>query len=215
VNLLISAAELVDAARSAALAVRADQGKRIPILNCCRLTADSNMTIYGTDRNTGITAIADCDVIEPGEVAVDAKALADIAGKLKGDVCISRTADELIIKSGRSRFMLTMQPVEDCPEPLAVEDSSPAIALSAADILAEFAGAAGAAQDDKRIYVAGPVLFSEPTDSGHRLCGVGADGVALSYAATATACPELNSGIIVHRETCKLAAIYSVRRGRR
>jgi DNA polymerase III sliding clamp (beta) subunit (PCNA family) len=204
-NFLISSTKLANAARIAALAIRPDQRRRSPILGCCRLTAGNNLSIAGTDLDTGITAVADCDVIEPGEAAVDAQRLADIASKLKGDVRIEAKAGELVIKCGRSRFALTMQPAEDYPAPLTVDDAPP-IELTAADVMAAFAGAAaGAAQDDKRIYLAGPVLFSEPTDMSHRLVGVGADGIALSYAATSAFYPGLDPGIVVHRDTCKLA----------
>jgi hypothetical protein len=82
-----------------------------------------------------------------------------------------------------------------------VEEGAP-IALLPADVTALFAGAAtGCAQDDKRIYLAGITLFGEPTDFGQRLCAVGADSIALSYAATSASCPNLGEGIIVHRDT--------------
>jgi hypothetical protein len=72
--------------------------------------------------------------------------------------------------------------------------------------MALFAGAGtAAATKDDRIYLAGPVLFGEPSDFGHRLCGVGTDGVALSYAATTAPCPDMGKGRIVHRDTCKRA----------
>ena len=135
-KLFISASRIADAARSAARAVHANHGRRKPILNCCRLTAGSNLSIYGTDLDTGITAIADCDVIEPGEAVVDAHRLADIAGKLNGDVHLEVKAGDLVVKCGRSRFTLAMMSVEDYPPPLAVEDGTPTIDLTAADVMA-------------------------------------------------------------------------------
>jgi DNA polymerase III subunit beta len=201
VNILISSTKLASTARIVALAASTNQ--RNELLKCCKLTAGDGLSIYGTDLDTGIAAVADCDVIEPGEAVVDAEKLADIGAKLRGDVRIEAKAGELTIKCGRSRFALTMQPVEDYPADLAIDAAALPIELTAADILAAFAGAAaGAARDDRRIYLAGPVLFSENS----RLCGVGADSVVLSYAATAAPCPELAPGIIVHRDTCKLAA---------
>jgi DNA polymerase III subunit beta len=207
VNLFISASKLANAARSAALAVRYEKDRRFPILNCCRLTGDGNLRIYGTDLDTGIASVADCDVLEPGEAAVDAQRLADIAAKIRGDVSIQTTANGLVVKCGRSRFLLTMQSLDDFPAPLAVDGDSSEILLAAADIMAVFAdAAAGAASSDARMYLAGPALFSEPIDSGYRLCAVGTDGVMLSYAATAAACPNLGAGVIIHRDTCKIAA---------
>jgi DNA polymerase III subunit beta len=205
-NILICSTSLAAAARVAAKAARTD--RQAGILGCCRLTAGTNLSVYGTDLDTGITAIADCEVLEPGEAVIDAQKLADIAAKLPrgGDVRIEATADGLTVKCRRSRFTLTMQDLDDHPPPLAVEDDSPSIELTAADIMNLFAGAAaGAARDDRRIYLAGPVLFGDPTETGHRLCGVGADNVALSYAGTDANCPDLGAGIIVHRDTCKLA----------
>jgi hypothetical protein len=55
-NLLISSTKLANAARIAALAVRANQ--RVPILGCCRLTAGDNRGIYGTDLDTADEALA-------------------------------------------------------------------------------------------------------------------------------------------------------------
>jgi DNA polymerase III subunit beta len=206
VNLLIEATTLADAARAAARSVRAQRDRKVPVLNCCRLTAGGNLSIYGTDLDTGISAIADCDVIEPGEAVVDAQRLADITGKLKGNVRIEATPDQLIVKCGRTRFTLTTLPIDDYPPALAVEDDISAIDLTAADVIAIFGGAAdGALMDDSRIYLAGVHLFSEPTDFGHRLCGVGCDGTALSYAATAVEAPDLGQGVLIHRDTCRLA----------
>lgn len=81
-NVLIHSTELACAARVAARAVRPDQGRRSPVLKCSRLTAAANLSVYGTDLDAGIAAVADCDVIGPGEAVVDAHRLADIAAKL-------------------------------------------------------------------------------------------------------------------------------------
>jgi DNA polymerase III sliding clamp (beta) subunit (PCNA family) len=205
-KLLIASTKLAKAARTAALAVRHEMGRRSAILNCRRRTGDGNLSIYGSDLDTGITALANCDVIEPGEAIVNVQRLADITAKFRGDVLIHTAANDLVVECGRSRFALTMLPIDDAPPPLAVEGDSPAIALTAADVMALFAGAAaGAASDDKQIYLSGPVLFSESTDFGHRLCAVGTDGVVLSYVATTAGCPDLGKGRIIHRRTCKRA----------
>jgi DNA polymerase III subunit beta len=197
-HILIHSRELANAARLAAKAIRADVGRRIPILKCCRLTAGGNLSVYGTDLDTSITAIADCDVVEPGEAIVDAQKLADIAAKLPqgGDVRIETTADGLTVKCGRSRFTLTTQPLCDYPDPLAVDGDNPPIELTAADIMVLFAGAtAGAARDDKRIYLSGAVLFSEETSDGLRLCAVGSDVLRSAMQEqprnAAIFCPEL------------------------
>jgi hypothetical protein len=56
-----------------------------------------------------------------------------------------------------------------------------------------------------RPYLAGPVVFSEPTDFGRRLCAVGADSMSLSFAGTTAAAPDLGQGRLIRRNTCKLA----------
>jgi DNA polymerase III subunit beta len=199
-KLLIASTKLAEAARVADLAVQAHN--TIPVLDCCRLTAGPGcLSIYGTDLDTGIAARADCDVTEPGEAIVDADQLAKIAAKLRGDVAVTTTAGGLVIKCGRTRFTLAMQSLDDAPAPLAIDGGEP-IELTAEQLTALFAGAAaGAATDDKQIYLAGVALFDEVG----RLCGVGAHSTMLSYAATAAACPDLGAGVIVHRSTCKTA----------
>jgi DNA polymerase III sliding clamp (beta) subunit (PCNA family) len=89
-----------------------------------------------------IAAWVDCDVIEPGEAAVDAHKLVDIAGKLKGDIRLGVDNGNLVPKCGRSRFTLTMLAAEDYPPVFKIDDGVPSIELSAADIMALFAGAA-------------------------------------------------------------------------
>jgi DNA polymerase III sliding clamp (beta) subunit (PCNA family) len=206
-NILIASSKLADVTRTAARSVPHQRDRKRPVLNCCRLTAGGNsLSICGTDLATGIAAWVDCDVIEPGEAAVDAHKLVDIAGKLKGDIRLGVDNGNLVLKCGRSRFTLTVLAAEDYPPAFKIDDGVPSIELGAADIMALFAGAAGAAAStDTRIYLAGAALFGEPTDFGHRLCGVGTDAIALSYAATAVACPDLGKGVLIHRDTCKLA----------
>jgi DNA polymerase III sliding clamp (beta) subunit (PCNA family) len=64
------------------LAVRHQDRRQFPILNCCRLTAGGNLSVYGTDLDTGVTAGCHTDVAEPGEAVVEAQKLADITAKL-------------------------------------------------------------------------------------------------------------------------------------
>jgi DNA polymerase III sliding clamp (beta) subunit (PCNA family) len=182
---------------------------RIPVLGGARLVANGSLSIYGTNLFTGIAAIAECDVKEPGQTVIDAGKLSEVAGKLRGNVSIRTSFGppaSVKINCGRSRFALVTLPVGDFPVPLVVDSDMTAIDLSAADVAAVFSGAANASADDeKKIYLAGPALFSEPVADGYRLCGVGTDSVCLSYAATSAGCPDLGSGVLIHRDTCKLA----------
>jgi DNA polymerase III subunit beta len=206
-NLLISSAKLADAARTAGRAVRRQQNNRFPILDCCRLSAGgASLTVHGTDLDTAIEASTTCDVIEPGEAVVDAGKLSEIAGKLQADVHLEVKSDGLVVKCGRSRFTLTMQSIEDYPPALAVDTDIAAVELGEGDVMALFDGAATAAgKRGDRIYLAGPTLFGEQGVSGPELAAVGTDAVCLSYAATQIPCPNPGAGVIIHRDTCKLA----------
>jgi DNA polymerase III sliding clamp (beta) subunit (PCNA family) len=207
-HILIAAASLAAVARTAARAVRQQRNSRFPILNCCRLTAGGDLAGYATDLDTAIAATATADVVEPGEACVDAHRLAEIASKIKGGATVETTEgrDQLTIRCGRSRFTLSTHSAEDYPLALEIDDGVPSTEVSAADVVAIFAGAAAAsARGSERIYLAGPAIFSELKDDAERLCAAGTDAIALSYAATAAACPDLGAGVIVHRDTCKLA----------
>jgi DNA polymerase III sliding clamp (beta) subunit (PCNA family) len=120
-NLLIAAAPLADATRTAARGVHADGHRPNSVLNCVRLTAEIGLDIRGTNLDMDVRATLGCHVLEPGEAVVDAQKLSAITSKFKGDVRIEGAADHLIIKNGRSRFSLTKRFIEYFPPPLVVD----------------------------------------------------------------------------------------------
>lgn len=106
-----------DLARALSAAAKVTESRNtIPILGNVLLSATAGtMTVTATDLDIQYSAMAACE----GELSttVDAKRLSDIARRLSGDSVVLWTeGDNLIVKSGRSRFTLPTLPVSDFPE---------------------------------------------------------------------------------------------------
>lgn len=89
----------------------------IAILEGLRLTASETLTLAGYDLAMGIKTEVEADVIEPGEIVLNAKILGDIVRKLPDDVVYFETDDKLLttIKCGRSVFNLVATASDDFP----------------------------------------------------------------------------------------------------
>ncbi|WP_100961005.1 DNA polymerase III subunit beta [Bosea sp. FBZP-16] len=79
---------------------------------------DGSVSVTGTDLDIRITNRGAAKVAEGGAVTVSASKLGDIVRKLPtgADVSISIEPNNLIVKSGRSRFKLPTLPAEDFPD---------------------------------------------------------------------------------------------------
>lgn len=98
----------------------------IPILGNVLLTitpsadgiTDGTVSITGTDLDIRIKNSGAAKVAEGGTVTVSASKLGDIVRKLPAgaDIAVSTDPNNLIVKSGRSRFKLPTLPVEDFPD---------------------------------------------------------------------------------------------------
>jgi DNA polymerase-3 subunit beta len=89
----------------------------IPILGSLLLAAEGGtLRVTGTDMDIVATDTAAAVVDAPGSLCVDAKLLSDIAKKAGGDITMSLEGDQLIVKSGRSRFTLQTLPAADFPD---------------------------------------------------------------------------------------------------
>lgn len=88
----------------------------IPILANVLLSADSGrLSITATDLDISYTTSVPCEG-EPGSTTVEARRMGDIVKRMAGDtVSLSIKDDNLIAKSGRSRFTLATLPVADFP----------------------------------------------------------------------------------------------------
>lgn len=105
-----------DLARTLAAVTKVVEPRQvIPILANVLLSATAGtLTVTGTDLDIQYSAMTPCE----GDLSttVDAKRLSDIARRLSGDtVSLALDGDNLVVKSGRSRFTLPTLPVEDFP----------------------------------------------------------------------------------------------------
>lgn len=79
---------------------------------------DGTVSVTGTDLDIRITNRGVAKVAEGGSVTVSASKLGDIVRKLPAgaDIAVSTEPNNLIVKSGRSRFKLPTLPAEDFPD---------------------------------------------------------------------------------------------------
>lgn len=149
---------------------------------------NGQLSLTGTDLEVELIGRADLDeVINEGEVTVPAKKLMDICRSL-GDgaqIEMSLEGQNLIVRSGRSRFTLSTLPASDFPriEELANEQSFSIAQGSLRRVIDRVSFAM--AQQDVRYYLNG-MLFEVSNQSlrtvatdGHRLatCVVGISGL--------------------------------------
>lgn len=170
----------------------------IPILSNVLLTASAGrLQVTGTDLDIVATDSTPAEVIAPGSLCVDAKLLSDIAKKAGGDVTLSLEGDQLIVKSGRSRFALPTLPAEDFPS----LDGGTFDAQFEIDLAALFAPVAFAiSTEETRYYLNGVFLHTHDEN----LRAVATDGHRLSRHQIAYPGEDAFKGIIVPRKTVGL-----------
>lgn len=158
---------------------------------------DGSVRVTGTDLDIKITATGVAKVGEAGTVTVDAKTFEDIVRKLpaNADIAVSTEPNNLIVKSGRSRFKLPTLPPEDFPDITVGEFT----ANFTTDLAALFKPVAFAiSQEETRFYLNGIFLHSVDgklravATDGHRLAQH--DGMAV----------DAFSGVIVPRKVVGL-----------
>jgi len=134
-----------------------------PILGCALLSAaDGKLRIAVNDLEVEAEACVAAEVGAEGAVALPAKPLADIAGRLPegGEVIIEATADgaQATVRCRRSRFQLPSLPPEDFPH-LQGAASPVRFTLPAADAAVLFGKTAFAiAREEARYYLHGVYL---------------------------------------------------------
>lgn len=107
---------LLDAIQTTSRAVSTKS--TIAILEGLKINASAEITISGYDLNMGITTNFDADIMETGEIVLNAKLLGDIIRKLPDDIIFFETDEKLLttIKCGRSVFNLVATPSTDYPQ---------------------------------------------------------------------------------------------------
>ena len=107
---------LLDAIHTASRAVSTKS--TIAVLEGLKITADSKLTLTGYDLSIGIQTFLDADIIQTGEIVLNAKLLGDIIRKLPDDVIFFETDEKLLttIKCGKAIFNLVASPANDFPQ---------------------------------------------------------------------------------------------------
>ena len=80
----------------------------VPAFSCIRIEASHGLlTLFGTDNKVAIKVVEACEVVEPGAVGVNGKALQDIVSKLQSSiVTIKMNGNRVQIKCGRAAVHL-------------------------------------------------------------------------------------------------------------
>jgi DNA polymerase-3 subunit beta len=158
----------------------------IPILGnvLLRATAAGELSLAATDLDIEVTAQARAEVEAPGAITVPAGRLYDIARNLPagGQVSMVLEPPRLVVKCGRSRFLLPSLPAGDFPSFGGREGATQA-RLPAADLLRLIERTAFAISTEAtRYYLNGLRLHTMGEAGQARLRAVSTDGARLAYA---------------------------------
>lgn len=80
----------------------------LPILSCVNVIANpSGLTMQGTNLEIGVSLFVECEVVEPGSIAIPFAPLNEIVSKVsEGDIVITEKALEATITIGKQRAKL-------------------------------------------------------------------------------------------------------------
>lgn len=158
---------------------------------------DGSVSITGTDLDIRITNRGAAKVAEGGAVTVSASKLGDIVRKFPAgaDIAVSTEPNNLIVKSGRSRFKLPTLPVEDFPD-ISVGEFATNFTTDLAALFKPVSFAIST--EETRFYLNGIFLHA----AGGKLRAVATDGHRLAQH-DGNAVDEF-AGVIVPRKTVGL-----------
>ncbi|MDQ6955466.1 MAG: DNA polymerase III subunit beta [Mariprofundaceae bacterium] len=150
-----------------------------PILCNLLLRAEGQcLEIVGTDLQMTISASVETDIIKPGETTVSAQKLFEIIKELDINQVVELKVEEnfLVIKSGRSRFRLSIMDAKDYPG-IPDDDTDITFELDGKELAQMILGTAFAISDDEtRKYLTGALFetyenqsFRVVTTDSHRL----------------------------------------------
>jgi DNA polymerase III subunit beta len=138
----------------------------------------ASFTVDSLDRR--ITAKAEVTVIEPGAASARCDALAGIAGGLppEREVKIESHDDGVIVRAGRSRFLIAGLPLDTLPQSGELSAAAASFALDADDLRRMLEVCQHAISDEEtRYYLNGVFLHT----TGKVLRGVATDGHRLAW----------------------------------
>ena len=179
----------------------------IPILSNVLLRAEGGrLGLKATDLDVEVTETLPADSGQEGATTVAAHTLYDIVRKLPdgAQVSLESGADssQLILRSGRSRFMLQALPESDFPD-LATGEFSHRFSLSGADLQrliekTQFA----ISTEETRYYLNGIYVHTVEGDGGTMLRAVATDGHRLARSEIVAPSGSVGMpGIIIPRKT--------------
>jgi DNA polymerase-3 subunit beta len=152
----------------------------IPILGHVLIEAkDKLLSVRGTNLDREVTVHIIADVTTPGIMAVPCDVLRGLVKRLDkddNDVELCGDPDRLTIKSGRSHYQLSTEPVEDFPKPIEVHAEACCFEIDAKR-LAELFGSVhyAACKEETRWYLVGVHMRIDDgrltfvANDGHRL----------------------------------------------
>jgi DNA polymerase-3 subunit beta len=157
-----------------------ERRQTMPVLSNVLLSArDNRLRIAGTDLEVELVAAAEVSVQQPGEITVPGRKLLDIVRTLpeRTALTLAREGEKVLIRGGRSRFMLSSLPASEFP---VIEDinAQQTLSIRAQDCRrlidkTHFA----MAQQDVRYYLNGTLLETD----GNVLRAVATDGHRLAW----------------------------------
>lgn len=176
----------------------------IPILSNALLSArDGALEITGTDLDMSIALHESAvDVETEGDVTAPAQTLRDIAKRLPADAQVRlETSDgQLIVRSGRARFMLAALPVADFPNTKGMMRDARARAAMPGAVLAGALARLDYAisSEETRYYLNGVYLVAHES----ALRGVATNGHCLAQVSIEAGDMAGDFGVILPRKAC-------------
>jgi DNA polymerase-3 subunit beta len=181
-RIITNAGELARALGLAALRVDELTLKRVPALGAVRIKAYDAVEIAGNVLDFAVTAKADAEIAESGEIAVSGAALATLAaGFSDGSKVMIAAENTATVTCGRSRYRLPLFPLDNLPAPLVLDgDIGTAVTIEGAALSRLLGAHAVADKEVTRYYLNGILLRSVGDD----LHGIATDSRRLVRIAT-------------------------------
>ena len=178
----------------------------MPILSNLLLRAKGErITIMATDREIGLVADYDAEILQEGEITISARKLHEMVREIQGDkIHVAKTdRDVVVLTCNRAVYRLPGIPSEDFPV-VSVEESFPLYKMAGA-VLKELIRKTGFAMstDEMRKTLCGVLMETEKTDGSSLIRMVATDGHRLALAKMDTGEGDfltLEKGVIIPRK---------------